>query len=432
MKEVLRIINLLSSTTKTNEKLKILKDNKDNKLLKKVLYYTYSDKQYGFSEARLRKLIDEYTPQFRSTFNDGFSMLDTLAGSNINSNLINQTLEFLLAESDEELRGLWFKILVKDLACGISNKTIEKVFPGLLPKWEVMRPSPIDGVNIKQGTEFSLSLKENGQRATYRNGIIKSRQNEIFEGLNHIIKDIDTLKAMLPEFKDYVFDGELIRNNIDNIDDNENFRLTCSILSDENADKSPIVFRLFDMLPREEFDNGQSKDKYFKRKSNLAKVEQAIKEHNLESLDIVMFLYQGKDQNKINEELERWDSQGYEGLVLNLDKPYVCKKTKNVLKVKQFREADVRIVGWYLGKSGANLGKFGGFTVDYKGTHTNIGGGYSKELREHYSQHADEYIGRVMQIRFKDESMNSKTGKINIQFGGYVCIREEGKEPSYN
>lgn len=432
MKKVLETINQLRSTTKTNEKLAILKNNQDNELLKKVLYYTYADKQYGFSEKKLKYLCGNYKPQSIITWENGFDMLDTLAGSNINDNLRNKALEFLSMQTNEQLRDLWSKILVKDLACGISNKTIEKVFPNLLPKWEVMRPSPIDGVNIKLGTEFSLSLKENGQRATYRNGIIKSRQNEIFEGLSHIIKDIDTLKETLPEFKDYVFDGELIRDNIDGIDDNENFRLTCSILSDENTDKRPIVFRLFDMLPREEFDKGQSKDKYFKRKSNLAKVEQAIKEFRLESLDIVMFLYQGRDQNKINEELEYWDNQGYEGLVLNLDKPYVCKKTKNSLKVKQFREADVKIVGWYLGKSGTNLGKFGGFTVDYKGTHTNIGGGYSKELREYYSEHADEYIGRVMQIRFKDESMNSKTGKINIQFGGYVCMREEGKEVSYN
>ena len=297
-----------------------------------------------------------------------------------------------------------------------------------------MRPSSSDGVEIKQGTKFGLSLKENGHRGTFYNNQIKSRQNEVFEGLDHIIADINKLQEILPEFDDYVFDGELIRNNVDNVADNKNLMLTNSIMKNENGskDKREIIFILFDCLPREEFEGGKSKDKYFKRKVNLLKIQDAIQKHNLSNIRVIKFLYEGTDQSKIEEILNEVDDQGLEGLVLNLDKPYVCKKTKYALKVKQFREADVKIVGWFLGKSGANLGKFGGFTVDYKGTRTNIGGGYKKEDREYYLEHADEYIGRIMQIRFKDETTNSKTGKVNIQFGNFVCIREEGKEVSYN
>ena len=57
MEKVLEIINQLRSTTKTNEKLAILKQHSGNELLKEILYYTYSDNlQYGFSEKKLREL----------------------------------------------------------------------------------------------------------------------------------------------------------------------------------------------------------------------------------------------------------------------------------------------------------------------------------------------------------------------------------------
>ena len=57
MKEVINIINQLRNESSTNGKLKILKDNKDNELLKKVLYYTYNDNlQYGIREKSINIL----------------------------------------------------------------------------------------------------------------------------------------------------------------------------------------------------------------------------------------------------------------------------------------------------------------------------------------------------------------------------------------
>ena len=60
MKQVIEIIKQLQSTTKTNEKLNILKNNSDNETFVKVLQYTYdTHKQYGFSEEKLRELLSK-------------------------------------------------------------------------------------------------------------------------------------------------------------------------------------------------------------------------------------------------------------------------------------------------------------------------------------------------------------------------------------
>ena len=61
MKEVINIINQLRNENSTNGKLKILKDNKDNELLKKVLEYTYNPfKKYGVTEKVLIPTNEEF------------------------------------------------------------------------------------------------------------------------------------------------------------------------------------------------------------------------------------------------------------------------------------------------------------------------------------------------------------------------------------
>ena len=59
MKEIIEIINKLKSKTKTNEKIEILKENKNNKLLQKILFYTYNDFfKYKISENFLKNKKD--------------------------------------------------------------------------------------------------------------------------------------------------------------------------------------------------------------------------------------------------------------------------------------------------------------------------------------------------------------------------------------
>ena len=152
MKQVIEIINKLENTSGTNDKIQILKDNKDNELLKKVLYYTYADNlQYGFSEKKLRELINERWSGYRDS--DGwtyqnvgiqkqstldnclwdsiYEMLDMLSLSNGNDLLINSVVMFLICATKQE-RELLIGILTKDLRCNISSKTINKAIKGLI------------------------------------------------------------------------------------------------------------------------------------------------------------------------------------------------------------------------------------------------------------------------------------------------------------
>ncbi|MDR1364209.1 MAG: hypothetical protein LBJ32_01060 [Oscillospiraceae bacterium] len=92
-----------------------------------------------------------------------------------------------------------------------------------------------------------------------------------------------------------VFDGELIRNNVDNLSDNENFRIGTGIIGSNSKTKSEIKFVIFDMLPVSEFENGKSSKKYKERIEDLKKLKklkfnESFKDKSLELVQI--FYYQ--------------------------------------------------------------------------------------------------------------------------------------------
>ena len=134
MEEIIKIINQLRNESSTNGKLKILKDNKDNELLKKVLEYTYNPfKKYGMSEKTI-KPIDRV-----SNFGINiFSLLDILSESNINDDLRITTNSFLYCIQNNNEQELYICMLLKDLKIGLNAKSINKIWKDLIPSFNVM------------------------------------------------------------------------------------------------------------------------------------------------------------------------------------------------------------------------------------------------------------------------------------------------------
>lgn len=426
MDNVLRIINEIKETSSTNSKLDILKRESENELLKKVLYYTYSDNlQYGFSEKKLRELLNT-SQVLNEKWDNVFNMLDELSISNINDSLRINVITFLLSQS-EDIRELYIKILTKDLRCNISTKTINKAIKGLIKSWEVQQGYPINKVKLKKNEWIALSLKLNGIRSSHFAGYFRSRQNKIMLGLDHVKEDLIKLGID----KDYFVDGEMIRKNTDNISDNENFRLTTSIINSDDNNKTGIEYVIFDILPKEEFMNGESKLGFKDRLEQLRKLENKIKELELQNVRIAPTYYTGTDHSMIEKILQKVDSEGYEGLMCIRDMPYKTKRHNGILKCKVFLSADCRIIGYEEG-DGKYKGVLGSFIIDYKGNKVNVGSGYTDEQRIQFWQERDNYINRILEVKYKEESKDKNTGLVSLQFPTFVCIREQGKEISYN
>lgn len=419
MEEVIRLFKQIQETSSINDKKSIIAANKDNELFKKCLVFLLDGNvQTGLSSKKISKKVhksDYYMPQFT----DVMSYLETHnTGTDDDISLI----QAFIRNQPEEYHDFYTEFVTKGFRLGADSKVVNAVIPGLIPTWDVMLGTSIEHCKLPEGTWFSLSQKLNGNRCTYYNGEFYTRQNKKYIGLNHIKADIEKI----PNAKDLVFDGELIYKNNEGLSDSSAFQKGTGIANNKSENKEELKLVLFDVLPKEEFDSKVSKDSYKVRKKNLLN----LKQYETNNIEIVQIFYEGTDQSEIWKWLDYCEQHDMEGCMLNLDTPYECKRTKNLMKVKMFYDLDLQIVGYEEG-TGRNKGRLGAFVVYYKGNQVKVGSGYSDEERVNFWNNRDKYVGRVITVKYKEISTDKKTGLESLQFPVYCGMREIGKEPSY-
>ena len=425
MKEVIKIFKQIQETSGTNDKKAIIAANKDNELFKKCLVFLLDGNiNTGISNKKINKKVEpssELAPYYlcmNSTFEE---VMDYLNKNNTGTDVDIYEIQCFL-EGHKEDREFYEQMITKSFKLGADKKVINSVIPGLIPTWEVMLGTSIEHCKLPENTWFSLSQKLNGNRCTYYNGEFYTRQNKKYIGLNHIKADIEKI----PNAKEYVFDGELIYKNNEGLSDSSAFQKGTGIANNKSESKEELKLVLFDVLPKEEFDNKISKDTYKIRKKHLLD----LKQYETENIEIVQMFYEGTDQSEIWKWLDYCEQHDMEGCMLNLDTPYECKRTKSLMKIKKFYDFDLQIVGYEEG-TGRNKGRLGAFVVDYNGNKVKVGSGYSDEERVNFWNNRDKYIGRVITVKYKEISKDKKTGLESLQFPVYCGIRELGKEPSY-
>lgn len=421
LNEIVIIINKLKQTSSKKDKEKIMKENSNNELFKKILFYTYNtDLKYGIQK---KSIIIKHGD---SKWDSLFDMLDELSKANINDNLRINVGNFLgnIEENDEQ--ELVVNILLKDLRCNINIKSINKAIPGIIQQHQVMLASKFEG---KLKEEVSMSLKLDGIRnsAIIDNGIIhKSRQGKVVEGLNQINQALESLNL-----DGYFVDGELIRINKDGMSSDDNFRLTTTIVNSKSDNKEGLEFVIFDMTPVEDYYRGKCDLTY---KERLKLMEDKIGNGN-EFIKLVPKFGTTKDVNVIYDKLNEVVKKQLEGLMLNtLNGKYEFgKRPKSIMKVKKFQDGDVLVTDIIEGE-GRLTGTLGKVEIQFKykdNIYTNyLGSGFSDEERNYYWGHKEELIGKVITISYFEISKN-KQGEYGFRFATwkgreYIRFDKEG------
>lgn len=422
MKQALEALLELQQAKGAKAKEAVLKKYKDDFKVKMLLYCACHPRlTYKLSEATLISSVTH--PLDYIEFKDFFAVCETLAKRDSMSNwLLHSVIAWIENSGEAWERELYRKILTKTLRLGVTHKTINKVIPGLFPEWEVQQAYPIEKYPVKEGTWFAVTEKLNGVRCTYYRGQLIARSGEVFEGLDHILTDLSI-------WPDVVFDGELTLKSTcrGNMGDNEAFRAATGILNSD-GDKSSIQFTVFDILEADEFDSGESLVPYQHRRRRLDRLAFAL--HYSKNVSVLPCLYQGVEQSRIDELLEEMVKADKEGLMVNLDVPYKCKRHSGILKVKRFYTMDLPILRMEEG-SGKYAGMLGNLVVDYKGNEVGVGSGFTDEQRKFFWEFKEDYIGVLAEVKYKEISRNKKTGAESLQFPVFVGLREDKTEVSY-
>ena len=406
--EVKELFDKIANTSGKNDKIKIIKQNKDNELFVECLKFLLdSDIVTGLSKKKINKKVAVMGDRLETIEEAMEYLKQHNSGKDSDIAMIKD-----FCDRQEGCKLFCEGLFTKSLKIGVDVKGVNKAIPNLIQQHQVMLASKFEG---KLKGEVSMSLKLDGIRnsAMIENGRIihKSRQGKVVEGLNQINQALNEL-----ELDGYFIDGELIRINHDNIPSDENFRLTTTVVNSKSDNKEGLEFVVFDMTPIEDYHRGKCDMTYIER---LKLMEEKIGNGN-EFIRLVPKYGITKDVDEIYDKLNEVVNRQLEGLMLNtLNGKYEFgKRPKSIMKVKKFQDGDVLVTDVIEG-DGRLVGTLGKIEVQFKykdKIYTNyVGSGFSDSERSYYWEHKDELIGKVITISYFEISTN-KQGEYGFRF----------------
>lgn len=416
LRRVKEIFDKIAGVSGKKSKETIIKQNADNELFLECLKFLLdSDITTGLSKKKINKKVKVY----ENTCDDIRDMFRYLSLNNSGKDKDIGVVQGYINSLDEDVRDFVRGLFTKNLKIGADAKTVNKALGyEFIITFNIMLGSKADLNKLPKGDKF-VTEKYDGCRCftQIRNGkiIMKSRQNKIFEGLIDIENSIKELGL-----NNVSLDGELlaIDSNYENV-----YKDTMKIVSTKEQEKHGVKYMIFDILPIDEFDNKKGVLKYSERRKILDNIKQN------EFINITPILYHGDDNNKVLEVLSICRGNGAEGAMINLDKPYEFKRSKTLLKLKVMNTCDLKIIGFEEG-DGKYKGTLGNLICDYKGYQLGVGSGYTDGQRKEIWNNQEKYLNRIAEIQYFEETYNDKGG-LSLRFPVFKCVRELGKEVSY-
>ena len=354
-------------------------------------------------------------------------VLRQLEARTLTGNAMRDVIQELCDRSRSEEWNDWYRrILIKDLRCGVTHKTVNKHTTMKVPVFECMLADDSKKHEKKMTGEVFVEPKLDGVRVITVCDVeldeVKMYSRNGKE-LNNFPKIYEQFDAMLDQLdQSMVFDGEVMSDDFQT--------LMREIHRKGGAKTDDAVLNLFDCLPLEHFKEGGSNNTLAQRKQwldgyrfgpNISRVE-----HILIDLDDEDGQKQFADYNRL------CIDKGFEGIMIKpITGVYECKRSSLWLKVKPFIEVSLKVVDTEEG-TGRNAGRLGALIVegedDGKFIRTNVGSGLSDDDRTEYWKAKDKLIGQIVEVRADAVTQNQDaTDEWSLRFPRFLRFR--GFEP---
>lgn len=383
-----------------------------------MLYYLGNDFIVtGLAKSKIQKQLDGEPEVKLSQLGEVLTYLGECNTGRDEDVLVAQ---YYINGQDAQYREFLEEVLTKTYRMGVTAKTINKVYKGLVPVFDVQLAYPYDKYKDKVSGSYTVSTKLDGHRliAIKEDGDVRfySRTGQVIYGLDELAQAIEDLGI-----DNYVFDGEAEALGVSKAD---TYKETTKLLRKDGS-KQGVRMTVFDGLPLDEFRKGRSKLAYSERRKQLTQVIE-----DGQYIRLIDCLYQGEDYGQIPNLLNEAISKGEEGIMVNIDSElYYTKRHKGILKVKAMMSDDLLCVGVFEG-DGKYRGKLGGIQVDYKGSIVGVGSGFSDADRELYYSNPELIVGKIVEIQYFETTTNQKSEGESLRFPVFKGLRLDKSEPS--
>jgi len=360
----------------------------------------------------------------QSDFDD---IVRSLESRSLTGNAMRDSIQVLCDSSKMEEWNDWYRrILIKDLRCGMTHKTVNKFSTMQVPVFDCMLATDSAKHEKKMVGEMLIEPKLDGVRVIVICDVDKdevklfSRNGKELSNFPEINKQFDEMLDQMSE--SMVFDGEVMSDDFQT--------LMREIHRKGGAKTKDAKLNLFDCMPLYNFMDGSCVEPITERKKWLDNYEFGPNINVVESVKINLSDEDGQkqfaDYNKM------CIDRGFEGIMVKpIGGIYECKRSTGWLKVKPFIEVSLKVIDVEEG-TGRNVGKLGALVVEGtdmdKFIKTNVGSGLTDTDRETYWTAKDKLIGQVVEVRAVALTQNQDTkDEWSLRFPRFLRFR--GFEP---
>lgn len=362
---------------------------------------------------------------------DSFTLaLTGFTTRNVTGNTARDMIAAMMRSATKRQWNGWYRrILIKDLRCGVSEKTINKVVEKDFPKYTI----PVfacqlshDSANheSKVGGEKMIEVKLDGVRVitiVYPTGRVDqySRNGKELVNFEKIKQQLSQVAHTFTE--PMVLDGEVMSSSFQD--------LMKQVHRKSNVAADDATLNLFDFLPLEMFEAGSARIPQLLRSQQLQEWynKNADQLPNIEVLQHEIVNISTPDGEKRFKEINAKAIEGgYEGIMIKeINAPYQCKRTTHWLKMKPFIEVSLEVISIEEG-TGRNVGRLGAFVCsgvdDGRTIKVNVGSGFSDANRDQFWTARDSIVGNIVEVR-ADAVTQNQDGSYSLRFPRFLRFR---------
>jgi DNA ligase-1 len=334
--------------------------------------------------------------------------------------------------TDGQWNDFYRRILIKDLRCGVSEKTVNKVAKALkkpeysVPVFECQLSHDSANHEAKLTGKKIVERKLDGVRCLTvidyeaKTVVQYTRNGKELENFSHVT---DYLSGFIEEFgRSFVIDGEIMSTSFQD--------LMKSVHRKKDADAGDAVLNVFDIIPLVEFKQGKSVMGQRRRSAFLKGFENIFndsgfiqivpqREFNLDSMI---------EEIEFKDYMKAMIAEGYEGVMIkDPDAKYECKRSTAWLKMKPFIEVSLAVTAVEEG-TGRNVGKLGAIVCegvdDGKRIVVNCGSGFTDEQRAEFWEAKDTLVGQVVEVRADAATQSQDSEEVwSLRFPRFLRFR---------
>ena len=390
------------------------------------------DPMVTFGVKQVPEKKDEDGPGF--SWNDFIVLTSGLRNRNLTGHDARDAIaEAIKLATQKEWNGWYRRILIKDLRCGTSEKTINKVVEKKYADYSI----PVFGCQLahdsanhetKVSGKKLIEVKLDGVRVITivradgrvdmfsRNGKELANFPHIAEQISAVVKAKSTSKDM-----DLVLDGEIMSSSFQD--------LMKQVHRKDNVEAGDAVLNLFDVIPLADFEQGV----YNKSQRVRSSMINFWVEQNKDQLPNVVALTNEEvdldteeGQARFKEINAKAVAGGYEGIMIkDPEAPYECKRSVAWLKLKPFIEVSLEVVDVEEG-TGKNNGRLGAIVCegvdDGKEIRVNVGSGFTDSDRDSFWVSRDTLPGQIVEVR-ADAVTQNQDGTYSLRFPRFKGFR---------